>query len=335
MSHFRTIVDVPKAGFDISHAHRILMLGSCFTDNIGTELDAGKFRVCVNPYGVIYNPYSVQEVLQHVLGFRSADDSDFVQVGGVWHSYLHHGSFGHIQKEALEQKIEQVRNETLAFLKDADFLFVTFGTAWVYQLRETRRIVANCHKMPEKQFHRFRLSSCDIVDEFNQLIRHLKEINPALKIIFTISPVRHLRDGATENQLSKAVLMLAVHELVAMHSHCSYFSSYEIVMDDLRDYRFYADDMVHLSKPAIEYVFKRFSETYFSSTTTAMLGRVQKIRQSLMHRPFNEQSAEYLLFLQKTGTQIRELASQVETMDWARELEELDKRIDAISRGKV
>lgn len=330
MSCFRTILNIPPSEFKIAHDHRIMMLGSCFTDNIGAALDAGKFQVHSNPYGVIYNPYSVQEVLQHILGFRKIETSDLVQVDGIWHSYLHHGSFGNAQKELLEEQINITRNEALNFLQKADYLFITFGTAWVYQLKKTRHIVANCHKMPESNFHRFRLSTCDIVDEFNQLIRYLAEMNPNLKIVFTVSPVRHLRDGAVENQVSKALLTIAVHELIGMHSHCSYFPSYEIVMDDLRDYRFYADDMVHLNNQAIRYVFERFSQAYFSPSTVDILGRVQKIQQALTHRPFNDQSAEHLMFLQKTKTGIEQLSAQFKTMNWVAELKEINNRIAAI-----
>lgn len=330
MSTFRTVFKIPQSSFKIEHKHKAMLLGSCFSDNIGDKLISNKFNVCANPYGVIYNPYSVQEVLQHILGHRVLDASDFSHSNNLWHSFLHHSSFSEQDQKILEQKIEIVQKQTLEYLQQADYLFITFGTAWVYQLRETRRIVANCHKLPDKTFQRFRLSTCDITDEFSHLIRRIEEINPKLQIIFTISPIRHLRDGAIENQLSKSILTVAIHELIAMHTNCSYYPSYELVMDDLRDYRFYAQDMTHLTTQTVDYIFDRFSDTFFNEETRKRLKDIEKITQALAHRPFSEHTITYKTFLLKTKQQIEQVKSQEQAIDWTTELQQIDTKLHSL-----
>jgi hypothetical protein len=317
---FRTTFDIPPSPVGLTYQTPAMMLGSCFSNNIGNKLTAHKFDVLPNPYGVIYNPYSIQLVLKHMLGDYQPDDTNFVFHNEQWHSYLHHGSFSETTKEALVQKIAATRNAGAKWLQKARFLFITFGTAWVYQLKTTRQIVANCHKVPAAEFHRFRLSTCDITDEFSHLIQRLESINPHLKVVFTLSPVRHMKDGATENQLSKSILNVAIHELVAMYEQCSYFPSYELVMDDLRDYRFYAPDMTHLTDQAVSYIYQRFLDTYVDDATLKITQRVEKLKQALAHRPVNPNSEAHKKLLHKTRTRIEELQKEVPQQSWNNEL---------------
>lgn len=280
-----------------------------------------------NPYGVLYNPYSIQEVFNHLLGHRKLDEQDLVQNSGLWHSYLHHGSFSEADKTVLLDKIEIQRKTALEFLQKADFLFITFGTAWVYELKSSKRIVSNCHKVPSKEFKRFRLASCDIADEFGMLLQKLEEINPKLKVIFTLSPIRHLKDGAIENTFSKSILNISIHELVSTFTQCSYFPSYELVMDDLRDYRFYAEDMTHLSPQAVDYIFERFSKTFFKEKTFRQKAQVEKLLKAVAHRPFNPETEAHQKFLKNTKKAIEELLKKYPNQNWDTEIEIISKQI--------
>ncbi len=327
MNTFRTTFDIPNSIIDLDYNTNIMLMGSCFSDNIGEKLKTLKFNVLTNPHGVLYNPYSIQESLRFALGDRILKDEDLVYSENLWHSYLHHSNFSVNEKDQLKQKIEAYRQKTINFLKSADVLFITFGTAWVYELKSSGEIVSNCHKVPAHEFKRFRLSTCDIVDEFSMLLNEIEEINPKLKIIFTLSPIRHLKDGAVENQLSKAILKVAIHELIEMHSQCSYFPSYEIVMDDLRDYRFYTKDMTHLSETAIDYIFNRFTQVFIPEKTRHLMTRVSKLNKALTHRPFNKQTAAHQTFIKKTIKQIEDINKEAPGQNWQKEIQGLKEQL--------
>jgi len=327
MINFRTVFDIPACDFPINYDSKVMLIGSCFSDNIGQKLKKLKFEVLSNPYGVLYNPYSIQEVFNHLLGHRKLDEKDLVQHSGLWHSYLHHGSFSESDKSVLLEKIETVRQESVEFLKKADFLFITFGTAWVYELNTSKRIVSNCHKVPAKEFKRFRLASCDITDEFGMLLQRLEELNPKLKVIFTLSPIRHLKDGPVENTLSKSLLSVSIHELVNSFTQCDYFPSYELVMDDLRDYRFYAEDMTHLSTQAIEYIFERFSNAFFKKETVSQMKQIEKLQKAIAHRPFNPETDTHQKFLLNTKEGITAILKKFPNQNWDHELEIIEKQI--------
>jgi hypothetical protein len=327
MINFRTVFDIPAFDFPINYDSKVMLIGSCFSDNIGQKLKKLKFEVLSNPYGVVFNPYSIQEVFNHILGHRKLDDQDLVQNSGLWHSYLHHSSFSEPDKNVLLEKIENVRQESIGFLKEADFLFITFGTAWVYELNASKRIVSNCHKVPAKEFKRFRLASCDITDEFGMLLQKLEELNPNLKVIFTLSPIRHLKDGAVENTLSKSILSVSIHELVSTYTQCNYFPSYELVMDDLRDYRFYAEDMTHLSAQAVDYIFERFGNTFFGRETKQQIAEIEKLKKAVAHRPFNPETEVHQKFLGKTLRSIQQLQILFPSQKWEDEIETIRKQI--------
>jgi len=327
MKNFRTTFNIPTSSNSIDYNTKTMLIGSCFSDNIGNKLGALKFNVLRNPHGVLYNPYSVQETLNFALGSRELQDNDLVYHNDLWHSYLHHSSFSEAEKQKLIARIETTRKETLAYLKSINTLFITFGTAWVYELKSSHKIVSNCHKIPSAAFKRFRLSTCDIVDEFSILIRRLQELNPELQIVFTLSPIRHLKDGAVENQLSKSILKVAIHELIEMHEQCSYFPSYELVMDDLRDYRFYADDMTHLSASAIAYIFERFAEVYIPEEARQIISKVEKLNRAVSHKPFNTQSESHQKFIKTTINQIKTLNKEISSQDWSNELQILNAQI--------
>ena len=255
-STFRTAVNIPGFRFKTGYNHLNLFIGSCFTENIGAKMAELKYPVDINPFGILYNPASVAEGIKILMDGLSFTEADLFQQEGLWHSLWHHSRFSGTSIEETLEKINGRIRSSSEYLKNADFLFITFGTAWIYRFKNSGQIVSNCHKLPEGDFVRARLSVEEISDEYRMLCDKLNAFNPSLKIVFTVSPVRHWRDGATENQRSKAILHLAVERIVQENSgFCSYFPAYELVMDELRDYRFYSPDMIHISDIAVDFIW--------------------------------------------------------------------------------
>lgn len=294
---FRTVVPIRPFPDQIDHRQTLLMMGSCFAENIGNWLVSRKFSVDLNPFGILYNPHSVADAIYTLLSRKEFSAEDLFLQGNLWHSFSHHSRFSHTDpNEALRQINERVMTAS-ENLKSSQWLIITWGTAFVYELADTGRIVSNCHKLPEKKFKRRRVSVQEITQEWSQLLETLQQVNPGLKILFTVSPIRHLKDGAHDNQLSKSILLLAIDELCrAYPDTCTYFPSYEIMMDELRDYRFYAADMVHPSEVAINYIREKFSESFFSSETRAILLEWDKLQKAIHHRPLTPDSIAYKNF---------------------------------------
>lgn len=307
---FSTVVSTPPDQQEISHHHKLMLLGSCFTENIGNKLTAAQFMTDVNPFGIAYNPLSIATILERLINGAPLTTEELQYINGQWFSFLHHGSFSAPDREQALQNINHRLIKAARFLPGTDLLIITWGTAWVYQWLQNNTIVNNCHKLPEREFQRFRLTVAEIVDTYTLLFNRLQEINPQLRIIFTVSPIRHWKDGAHGNQLSKATLLLAIDQLIASFPRVSYFPAYEIVMDELRDYRFYASDMLHLSEVAIDYIWERFSACYFSPDTITRLKHIDRINRGLAHRPFDKHSENYRLHLQKISAEIRSLQQQ-------------------------
>ena len=301
MMNLQTPVILQKASFDISHRSTMLLFGSCFSENIGLKLIENKFSVNVNPFGVLYNPFSISRAINRLLDKKLFSDEDFVQHNNTYHSFMHHGSFSN---PSLNDALSHINNEfALAStqLEAADYLLITFGTAYVFRWKNTNEIVGNCHKIPANRFVRERLTIDEITATWKKLVERLLVLNPNLKILFTVSPIRHFKDGAHDNQLSKSILHLSIDNLMSQFpSNAFYFPAYEIMMDELRDYRFYADDMLHPSQLAQNYIWNRFGECYFSKETHSIIVEWQRINQSLLHRPSNAFSEEYQKFLHRT-----------------------------------
>ncbi|HOO84760.1 MAG TPA: GSCFA domain-containing protein [Prolixibacteraceae bacterium] len=281
---FRTEVSIGPASSQIDYSSKVFMIGSCFTDNIGAKLKQLKFQLSINPFGVLYNPVSIARAFDLIIDYKQLPSDSLVFDQNLWHSLLLHGDFSQTNQQMLLDKANIAIAEAHNFLTKSDFVFVTFGTAWVYRYLETNQIVANCHKIKADRFERFRLDVDFIVDEWQKIITRLKSINKNLKIVFTISPVRHLKDGAHENLLSKSVLALAIDALMKQDCSIDYFPAYELINDDLRDYRFYAPDMVHLSDTAINYVFEKIRNAYFSDNTQLTMKQIAAIVQAAQHR---------------------------------------------------
>ena len=297
MSQFRTRVDIPRSKLRLSYNTNSVFIGSCFADNVGLKLKEYKFPIEHNPFGVLYNPASIRTCLEILINRRLLSESDLYFYNDQWLSFNHYSAFSNTdKKECLKQINERIKTAS-GFLQKSSFLFITFGTAWVYKFKKTGKIVANCHKLPASEFERYLVDYHNIVNEYIELYKSLKEFNPGLEIIFTVSPIRHWKDGAEMNQVSKSTLLLAIYELRKLIPGIDYFPAYEILMDELRDYRFYANDMLHLSEVAIDYIWDKFIVTYIEEKSMAIINEIIKLKKAINHRPFNISSASYQAFI--------------------------------------
>lgn len=269
----QTTVDIPKGKLRIRHDCKIMLLGSCFADEIGKKFTEYGFQTMVNPFGTLYNPPSIAALLLRCISrtqYEQASKEVFQATDGLWHSWMHHSRFSASQADTMVKSLNDTTITAANFLEHADILIITLGTAIIYRLKENGMLVANCHKQPDALFQRERLSAYDIADQWQMLLGLLRSVNPRLHVIFTVSPIRHKRDGLHINQISKGILLQAVDELLSSADNedfASYFPSYEIMLDELRDYRFYAEDMIHPSPTAIEYIWQKFQQTYMSPKT--------------------------------------------------------------------
>lgn len=294
---FSTVVNIPKSSLDISYRDKILTLGSCFAENIGTKLQNAYFQTFINPFGVLYNPMSVGQGLRYLLSEKNFTTDDIFHYGSLWNSFAHSSLFSATTAEETLQNINSRLRAAGNFLSETNVMMITLGTAWVFENAETRNIVANCHKLPANCFNRRRVSRDEIVKELSEVITLLRGRNPQMQFIFTVSPIRHWKDGAHENTLSKSTLHMAIDELEKNFTFVQYFPAYEIVIDELRDYRFYASDMLHPSETAIDYTWQKFSETYFSMETLKLKKELEQLRADLNHRPLHPETSEYQTFL--------------------------------------
>ena len=322
--NFRTQVELPVKGAEICHSDRIMLWGSCFTENIGCLLKENKFQCDINPFGVLYNPMSIAKALNRVMEGGDYVTFDLFEARGLWHSWMHHSAFSASDKDTCLEGINTRLNLSSSFLKKSNWLIVTWGTAYVYALKEGNEVVGNCHKQPDKLFERRRLSVNEIVGEWTLLLAKLEQINPDLKIVLTVSPIRHAKDGMHGNQLSKSTLLLAVDELCKACPECLYFPSYEIMMDELRDYRFYADDMMHPSKLAVDYIWECFGNAYFGDSAKGIMKEWQDIRRGLNHKPFNPDSEAYRSFLSQIVLKINRLKEKLPYFDVQKELDQCE-----------
>lgn len=279
--NLQTKITVAAPDFLIDYNSRLMMLGSCFAENMGSKFSYYKFDVDVNPCGIIYNPLSVANVLRLIVEGKQFEKSDLRQVGGKWVSLYHHGAFSSTDPDECLRRINDRLTKATGELRTLDLLVITWGTAWVYRYTRENIVVSNCHKIPSQEFERSRLSVEDIVKEYLVLIGRLREINPGLRILFTVSPIRHWKDGAHGNQLSKATLLLAIDRLREELQHVYYFPAYEIVLDELRDYRFYADDMLHMSGFTVDYIWERFLYSFISPEVLGLMNQIGRVNKGV------------------------------------------------------
>ena len=260
-----------------------------------------------NPFGVLYNPLSILNSFKLVLDKKEFTQDDLIEASGEWHSFFHHSDFSHHEQKICLDKINSGLKATFNFLSKADVVIITYGTAYVYKHINQGIVVSNCHKIPAKEFDRYRLSLVEAKDVIEQTSNLLKTINEKIRIIFTVSPVRHWKDGAANNQLSKSTIMLAVDDHVKSNNNCEYFPSYEIVMDDLRDYRFYDSDLLHPNRIATDYIWEIFSEAILSDNCLSIMNEVEKIVKSRKHKVRNIKSENHQTFIKTNINKIIEL----------------------------
>lgn len=302
-----------------------MLLGSCFTEHIGQRLTDLKFRCLGNPFGIVYNPVSMANCLERVVaGGPGFTNADLFEHDGLWHSWQHHGKFSHSDPEVALERINQSFESAVLWAKSSRVLLLTFGTADVHCLHENGQIVANNHKMPDKHFFTRRLSVSEIVDTTLAVLQKMEAAaklssGPPFRVILSVSPVRHLRMGLIENQRSKATLVLACAEICRSLPYAHYFPAYELLLDDLRDYRFYAADMTHPSDVAIGYIWDCFSETYFSKPTRSLLEQIEKINVAARHRPFHPDTAQHRAFVLAQLEAIAQLKQAHPSLDFETE----------------
>jgi hypothetical protein len=304
MMKLYTTVHVAPSEKKIGYGDKILLLGSCFADNIGAKFEEHYFQTTINPFGTLYNPASIAKAVLD-MGYGPSG-MGLVEHNGLWHSMMHHGSYSGVDKKEVIARCEESRIQMREALQQASVVIVTFGTAWVYEYEG--EVVANCHKLPANRFVRRRLTVNEIVDMWQPIIASM----PDKHWIFTVSPIRHIKDGLHENQVSKAILLQAVDRLTSIQSNNlmgskSYFPSYEIMLDELRDYRFYAEDMVHPSAVAVDYIWQRFVETYMTTDTQQEMRILHQLWRDRHHRFLHPDSPEAEQFAEHIKTRLQAL----------------------------
>ena len=320
MQHFRTTLSIPNFDFDINHQNHVFCIGSCFAENIAQKLQNSKFNTQLNPFGILYNPFSIAKSLYLLLEGKQFKENQLFENQVLWHSFDHHGQFSKPDKIATLNGINEELLKSQTFLKQTNRLIVTMGTANVFVLKKNGKIVANCHKLPGNEFVRKRLSVKTIVEKLSAAFEKLKTQHPDLQIIVTVSPIRHIRDGLIENQKSKAILLLALDEICNSLDFVHYFPSYEILLDDLRDYRFYKSDLIHPNDLAVDYIWDVFKQSFFSEETIELNAKIEKIIAASNHRPFHEASDNHQTFLKQQLKIIENLIEEYPFLDFDPEI---------------
>ena len=297
--NFLTHIDIKPLPAPITHQHSILLVGSCFTEHIGNNLNDLKFNVLQNPNGILFEPMSVCRSLVSYLQNKQYEADDLFFYNELWQSWDHHGRFSNPNQATALANINASQQQAHAFVKKADWLIITLGSSFVYRLQEENRFVANCHKAPGQWFDKYLMPIDEQIALLDNCIHQLFHANQKLKIIFTISPVRHLRDGVVENNRSKARLLETVHHLVNKFDRLFYFPAYELVIDVLRDYRFYDIDLAHPNYAATQFVMEKFSEYAFREPTNQLIKEIRQIVTARNHKPFHPGSKQHQQFLQQ------------------------------------
>ena len=308
---FRTPIPILKSDFPIDYNSKIVSLGSCFAVNITDKLDYYKFQNSCNPFGIIFNAVSIEKLVERAVNKEFFTEKDIFFHNDLWHCFEVHSELSNPDKEAFLKLLNELVVATNQQITKATHCIITYGTSWVYRNLESNLIVANCHKVPQKQFTKELLSVETIEKAMRNTITLIQRLNPNCKFIFTVSPVRHIKDGFVENQISKAHLISAIH---STHNSqlitCNYFPSYEILLDELRDYRFYAEDMLHPNMLAIDYIWKKFKEITILENNWIVMEEVEVIQKSLSHRAFNPNSESHQKFVAKLQERISKLSSK-------------------------
>ncbi len=307
MNIFRTEL-IPKfSDPKINHNSPLLTIGSCFSDSIGNKLIENKFDALVNPFGTVYNPISIHETLKNTIRLLYPSSQSYLLQQGLFFNYHFHSKFAAANEDDLVRQLTTAIDSSHAFIMESKVLIITYGTSFVYERTDTNEIVANCHKVPGSRFNKRLLSVEEILLSFQSLHKDITENLSVEKIILTVSPVRHIKDTLELNSLSKSILRIACQHLVNQYSNVAYFPSFEIMMDDLRDYRFYKNDMIHPTDTAEDYMWEKFSKAYFNEPTLQFLKQWGEIKKAIAHRPIQADSPSHRNFLNETILRLEEL----------------------------
>ena len=297
---FKTEVKIRPIENPISYTSKVLLLGSCFANNIGEKLDYFSFDAKINPFGIVFNPKSILDLIERAIDLRLYDGNDIFEHQELWHSFEVHSSMSQANSNQL---VEHLNQELIDFQKqiiESSHIIITLGSAWVYVEKSTQKIVSNCHKLPQNHFEKRILSVAEIASHLNEIVSKIEKINPKIDFIWTVSPVRHQKDGFVENQRSKSHLFAALHEVIEKNENSKlyYFPSYELLMDELRDYRFYENDMLHPSALAIDFIWQKFKENAIDASVFSFIDDIQSLKQSYQHKAFNPNSVAHRSFLE-------------------------------------
>ena len=335
---FMINIDLRRPSKQITYEDKILLVGSCFTEHIGNSLEEVKFSVLQNPNGILFDPLSVSQSLVSYIQNKEYNESDFFQLNEVWHSWKHHGRFSNTRLEEAIRIVNHSQQKAHEFLKEADWIIITLGSAFFYELTEqavkasvagwdpAKVGVANCHRAPAQWFHKRLVPIDAIISSFDNSFKQLFQFNPNLRIIFTVSPVRHIRDGVVDNNRSKARLIEAVHHLVNKYEQLNYFPAYELVIDVLRDYRFYDTDLVHPNYMATEFVLEKFSESFIDESTQSLMQEVKSIVIARKHRAFQPDTIAHKEFLKSYLGKSKALNEKYSFLDLNEEIEYFNGR---------
>ncbi len=294
----------------ITYNDTLFFIGSCFSNEIAQKLSFFKFNVFSNPFGTLYNPVSIYQSLLRIVNKERVHTADFFLDGDIYKSFHFHSSMAGINVDSVIENINTIIEASHEFLKKSNFIFITYGTSFVFELKETGQMVANCHKVPASKFHHRMLTDKEVFKSITDTIECLRSINQQVDIIFTVSPVRYFKYGSFENQVSKSLLFVSLHKILQQYTNIYYFPAYEIFMDELRDYRYYASDMLHPSNDGIEHVWKRFKDALIEKSQHELMKQVEEIMQACMHKPMLPQSATYHSLRQNILSKIKKLEQQ-------------------------
>lgn len=315
-----TEVEFPKSGIRMDWKTNLAFIGSCFAEKMAEKFTRFKFHTWVNPFGIVYNPLSVANMLERISNQKFYSEKEIFSDGEVFYSWDFHGKFSSKDPERCLQQMNAAIQMAHGYLKTADVVFITLGTAYCYFLKESGAVVSNCHRQNGELFNRELVSVERVSQALQTAVSNLERLNPQVRIVLTVSPLRHLRDGAHGNQLSKATLLLAVQQTVKNFSNVEYFPSYEIVMDELRDYRFYAADMVHLSPVAEDYIFEKCGQAYFDFAVCENLQKLDAFLKSAEHRIVDADASRLRAFAEKSLATAKRLEAEIEGLDLASEI---------------
>ncbi|WP_233898537.1 GSCFA domain-containing protein [Tenacibaculum piscium] len=282
----------------IDYNSKLFLLGSCFSENIGDKLSYYKFQSTQNPFGILFHPKAIEKLITDAINQKKYTEEAVFYHNESWHCFDAHSSISSLDKNEVLENLNTASSATFTQLKNASHLIITLGTSWIYREISSDTIVANCHKIPQKNFTKKILSIAEITESLSEIIALTKSVNPDIAILFTVSPVRHLKDGFIENQQSKSHLISAIHSIIDIKKSVYYFPSYEIMMDELRDYRFYAQDMIHPNATAINYIWEKFIAVWIAENTQKTMKEIEIIQKGLAHRSFNPTSEAHQKFLQ-------------------------------------